>query len=361
MDTNRMWEDRIFGRRVAVSDTVSFTSSSAPIGCFDPDRGIVYAAYHASRDKYGEQVEVLALAAVPVAQPHRSENIVLLEHGVPKDGTAYSYPIDASTVFINGHVRVYFLAGGTDYYYVDYDPATRKESPVRRVFCSIGGKKAPLSDAAVDGYLSAHGFSGYNLNFDSKEHIINSSKPAYHNGVRYGALTSGYSQPIIFSTSDAETFEFRGIIPKIAKYEAQVAIAGGSMYALLRGAEGCNYYVSRDLGLTFEETPWRVPMSETRPQLMEYKGRVLMAYSLPGIKPNLMRDGRNNMRLLLGEGDDASKYGEIFFIQDKYGIVYYDLINYKNVLFMLWSNADLYLDKSLHGKDLLYFARIGEL
>ena len=95
--------------------------------------------------------------------------------------------------------------------------------------------------------------------------------------------------------------------------------------------------------------------------LMEYKGKVLMAYSLLGIKPNLMRDGRNNMRLLLGDGDDASKYAEVFFIQDKYGIVYYDLINYKNVLYMLWSNADLYLDKSLHGKDLLYFARIGEL
>lgn len=67
------------------------------------------------------------------------------------------------------------------------------------------------------------------------------------------------------------------------------------------------------------------------------------------------------MRLLLGSGPDVGKYREVFTIVDPNGIVYYNLINYKGCIYMLWSNADLYIDRSEQGKDLLYFSRIGEL
>jgi hypothetical protein len=101
--------------------------------------------------------------------------------------------------------------------------------------------------------------------------------------------------------------------------------------------------------------------------MMPYMGKVLIAISEKGILPNYVRDGRNNMKLLIGEGEDLSKYKEIFQITDPYGIVYYDIIDYKDVLYMLWSNADLYIEDIPSyadrpaAKDLLYYAKIGNL
>lgn len=365
--TSEEWRYIIIDHRVCVSDTVQFTSSSAPISCFDPDRGMLFTPYHAGRDSYGEQFTTMVLMKMPIMQPHRAENFVLLESGDVIDGVTYINPVDASAIFLQGKVRVYFLANGSKYYYLDFDPKTNTMENPKPVMCTFESATAPLplTKEVVCTYLEKNGMQGFNLDFDPRENIINVAKPCFFDDAYYGCITSGCSQPIIWKCTDGITFEFQGIIPKIASYECQIAICEGDMYALLRAAEDCNYYVSHDLGKTFSETPERVPLEETRPQLLEYKGHVLMAYSAFDVKPNLLKRYRNNVRLFLGRGDDASKYKEIFTITDKYGIVYYDIINYKGELFMLWSNSELYPDKihgeCIRGKDALFYARLGDL
>lgn len=365
--TNEEWRHIIIDHRVCVSDTANLTSSSAPISCFDPERGMLYTPYHAGRGSYGEQFSTMMLMKMPIMQPQRAENFVLIDSGDVIDGVTYINPVDASSIFIDGKVRIYFLANSSNYYYLDFDPATNAFSKIEPVLCKFDGsaKAVELTKTAANKYLTQNGMEGFNLDFDPRENIINVAKPCFYEGAYYGCITSGCSQPIIWKCTDGTTFEFQGIVPKIASYECQIAICNGDMYALLRGAKDCNYYVSHDLGKTFCETPTRVPMEETRPQLLEYGGKVLMAYSAFDIKPNLLRRYRNNIRLLLGSGEDFSKYKEIFAVSDKYGIVYYDIINYKGELFMLWSNSELYPDKKhdgcLRGKDALFYARLGDL
>ena len=95
--------------------------------------------------------------------------------------------------------------------------------------------------------------------------------------------------------------------------------------------------------------------------------KLLIFISEKGILPNLVRDGRNNMKLLAGEGEDLSAYKTIFQIVDERGIVYYDIIDYKGVLYMTWSNADLYIEDIPSyadrpaAKDLIYYTKIGDL
>ena len=67
------------------------------------------------------------------------------------------------------------------------------------------------------------------------------------------------------------------------------------------------------------------------------------------------------MILLCGEGDQLSNYEKVFQVIDPFGIVYYDIVDYKGLLHVIWSSADLYLDRNPQAKDLLWFARIGML
>lgn len=364
--SNKEWENHILGRRTAVSDTLSYTSSSAPIACTDPIRGILYAPYHASKTSYGEQFRTLVLLKMPVMQPHRAESFVLIDSDTAIDGVYYENPVDAFSVFLDGIVRTFFLANKDQYYYIDFDPASNKLSKVEKVMCRQNNDPpVELNTSVAEKYLERKGMKNYNFFADGREHIIASAKPAWHNGSFYGTITSGYSQPIVFECKDMKTFVFKGVIPQIAKYECQLAIAGNVLYAILRGAEKENFFLSHDLGKTFIASPCRIPMAETRPQILEYENKILIGYSLMDIQPNLMRNGRNNMRLILGEGSDLTNYKEIFTIVDKYGIVYFDLINYKGSLLMLWSNSELYIDQTqrgmVHGKDLLLYSKIGDL
>jgi len=214
-------------------------------------------------------------------------------------------------------------------------------------------------------YLTSRGLTGWAFH-DINEHIINTGKMYRHGSYWYGCITSYWCQPIIYRSKDGTNFEFVGHIDATAEYECQTAIVNGRMYALLRGAKKDNFFVSDDLGQTFRPCG-RIEFNTTRPQLLPYRGKLLMAISEVGVLPNYVRDGRNNMRLLIGEGEDPGSYREIFHITDPYGIVYYDITDYKGVLYMIWSNADLYMDKDPvfcdrpQAKDLLYYAKIGDL
>ena len=365
MMTNREWEHKILDFKTAISDTIEFTCGSASLSCFDPKRGMIYSVYHTSRTSYGESREVFALAIIPVCQPHRTETIIIAEHGMEEDGVTYTNIIDGNCIFLDGIVRIFFLSGGSQLYYRDFDPKTKTFSKISPVRCLLDGAERLMSHEVMGDYLRSRGCAGWEFD-DPHEKLINTGKMYFHDGWWYGCLTTYWCQPIIYRSKDGTCFEILGHVPKVAQYETQTAIVDGRMYALLRGAEGDNFYISDDLGASFKPCG-RIEFNTTRPQMMPYMGKVLIAISEKGILPNYVRDGRNDMKLLIGVGEDLSQYKEIFHIVDPYGIVYYDIIDYKGVLYMIWSNADLYIEDIPYyadrpaAKDLLYYAKIGNL
>ena len=247
--TNREWAHRILDFKTAVSDTVNFTCGSASLSCFDPARGKIYTVYHASRTKYGEARDVFVLAIIPVCQPHRTENIVIVEHEVPIDGVIYTNIIDGNCIFLDGKVRIYFLSGGNRYFYVDFFPDTKTFSKILPVQCSFDGVTRELTDDAVAEYLNSRHLTGWAFH-DPHEHIINTGKMYFHRGYWYGCMTSYWCQPVIYRSADGSCFEFVGHIEKVAQYETQTAIVEDTMYALLRGAEAL-----RTAGIQYHKTP----------------------------------------------------------------------------------------------------------
>ena len=390
--TNEEWTERILGRRTAVSDTVQFTASSAPESCIDPDHGMIYTTYLASRQNYGESRNIVALARIPVCQPERFKTWVVAESGMEIDGKKYGEFLDnncyyfqtneeAATVVTHfgqtgtlyrGYVRVFFLSYGEEYFYTDYDIQLDKFSAIKPLRILYHGEAVPLTGQVYAAILRDFGFTDFDLYKEKWEHVILTDKFRLHtDGYRYSMMTAGQAQPVCVRLRDgSDVLEIRGAIPTLGQYETQSAILsvpgeGGSpstdvMAALIRGAEADNYYVSEDLGLTWKPAG-RIEFNTTRPQLLPYKGKLLRGISLVGVLPNRVRDGRNNLLLSVAARPGLDAYEDIFFIQDPYGIVYYDILDYKDTLYMLWSSADLYVDKNPQAKDLIWFARIGDL
>lgn len=365
--------------RTVISDTMRFTSSSGSISCVDPDHGRIYTVYLASEVHYGESYDYIMLSIIPVCQPERFATVQIAKSGTVENGITINHLLDCNAVFIpdqrrpydahthfgitttqyRGVVRITFLTDRTNMVYRDYDPETNTLSPILPCTCG-DAYSGYLTGTTLADYLTAH-VGDVNTQADAWEHIISTSKLYLHEGWYYGFFTSGSSQPVCFRTRDAIRYELLGYIPTVGEYETQCAWVNGKLYAIVREAHGDDdLFISDDMGYTFR------PAGKTghrmqRPQLMEYNGKLLIACSNAGVLPNLARDGRNNMRLYMGEGDfNANNYKELLFIQDKYGIVYYDIVNYKNTLYMIYSSGELYIDKNPQAKDMLSLIKLGE-
>ena len=357
--------EQVLREKITVSDTGRFTASSAPISCFDPARKVIFTPYHASYNGYGEQASVFALARTALPDIKAASSI-LMESDVPFYGQKYNWPIDGSSIMLDGKVRIFFLAGGDSYYRMDWSPEEENViGPAEPVLCCTADDIAPraLTRDAVEDYLKVHNCTGYDLRSDVRENIICTAKPAWSGNQFYGAITSFHSQPILYRCRDGKTFEFCGIIPALAKYECQVAVLNGKIYALLRGASGDEFWVADENEWQFRPCG-RLGIAETRPQLFACNGKLLLAYSRTGILPNKIRDGRNNITILAGDSEDLSQFKEVFHAVDEMGIVYYDIVNCNGDLYMIWSNSERFPDKLvrgvLQGKDTLYCSLLAE-
>mgnify|MGYP002510314382 CR=1 FL=1 len=98
-----------------------------------------------------------------------------------------------------------------------------------------------------------------------------------HEGWWYSCITSYWCQPIIYRTKDGSLFVFVGLVDQVAQYEAQTAILHGRMYALLRGAEGDNFFISDDLGKSFKPCG-RIEFNTTQGHTIEEWTDVLKIY-----------------------------------------------------------------------------------
>ena len=378
---NTEWTHRILEHRIAVSDTWAFTHSEASNSCFSPDRGLFYTVYTASRRNYGESHDVLAMNITPVCQPHRAVTRIIAETGTPSCPagaqkilcpncfyyTTNEVLYNAKTHFgetadiYRGYVRITLEVNGRAHYYTDYDIVNDKFSEFKPLKVMFHGEAVHFTGEVFRAYLEENGCTDFNAREAGEDLILSDKFHLHDDGYRYTLATAAWAWPALMRMKEgSDVMEFAGIIRKSAQYEAQSAILNGKIYAILRGADDEDFYISDDMGKNFRPVG-RVDFNTTRPQLFSYRNQIYIAVSKKGVEPNYVRDGRNNLLVLRGEGDDLSKYEQLFHVVDPYGMVYYDILEYKGNMFMFWSSADLYVDKNPQAKDLLWFVRLGEL
>jgi hypothetical protein len=215
-----------------------------------------------------------------------------------------------------------------------------------------------LEPDSISRHLDSNGFSGHNVAREHYDRLVMHSHASWVGDAFYGTLTSSLSQPIAFRCVDGETLELLGVVPVLCEYECALTHLNGVFYALGRKMRGDNFFVSDDGCRTFRPAG-RLPDGEQRPELMVRDGRLLIAYSAPDEQPCRVRNGRNNVHLLEGEGDDLSKYREILHAVDPFGIVYHNILPRGERLHVLWSDARRFPDKviwgAVQGKDRILY------
>jgi len=394
--TDREWTHRLIDHRIGVSDCLTYTAASASESAVDPDHGMIYSVYHASEENYGESRNVVAMAKIPVGQPHRAVHFTVAAHGdviegeantdyakegLPEGTVRMGEFLDANCYYwhsdevkmvkthfgelgpiYKGYIRCLWLSYGEDYYYRDFDIDSQTFSEVKHLKCLFEGEVVNFTGEVFGKYLESQGLAGFDQHKSNWECVILTDKfRLAPDGYRYTFATCCWSQPVFMRIKDgSDLLEFVGHIDTVGEYETQSAPVGDTYYALVRGVvSGPNFYTSKDMGKTWQPGD-RLEFNTTRPQLLAYDGKLLVAYSIVGITPNTVRDGRNNMILIRGEGPELSKYERVFFVKDHRGMVYYDLTDYKGDLAVIYS-ASIYPDKNPQAKDVLYFAELGDL
>lgn len=360
------FDSHFISRRVVVSDVKTYTCGSGPVA-FGPvafasaDGKTVYSTYLASTNGFGECHDVSVLAEIPVGEPSKTKSHVVCRTGETFCGMTVSSVLCFVSMPWKGNVRVtldvnYGVCG-----WRDWNPQTNRVVG-EGLFKCRPGKDAPVETLTPDSitrYLNAKGFTGHNVYRERGDRLLCGTKPHWENGAFYGFVTSSQSQPILYRCTDGETFEFLGVVPSVAEYECQVAKLDGTIYALMRGAANENFWASTDGGASFQPI-CRLPDGKQRPQLQVWRDQLLVSYSAPDEKPSRVRNGRNNVHMLVGAGTDPNKYREVLHVVDPLGIVYYDIVDVHGDLYVLWSNSERFPTHvkwgAVQGKDQLLFA-----
>ena len=199
MELNHVYTE-LYEDGAAVGDTVQFTASSAPESCIDPDHGMIYSTYLASRQNYGESRNIVALARIPVCQPERFTTWVVAESGMEIAGKKYGEFLDcnayyyqtneeAATVVTHfgqtgtlyrGYVRVMFLSYGEEYFYTDFDIQNETFSEIRPLRVLFHGEEKPLTGTLYAEILRDFGFTDFDLYKEKWEHVILTDKFRLH-------------------------------------------------------------------------------------------------------------------------------------------------------------------------------------
>lgn len=349
--------------RTVVSDTNAFTCASAPMSEISADGSRIFSSYLTSRTGYGEAHDIVALVDIPTAKPSAAANYVICQAGETICGIKID-EVDSYDLFLfGGKARCVVGVNGGLLGWRDWDPETRKVCGEGMFKCRVGpgASPEPLTPSLVSRYLDAKGFSGHKMMRTYRDQLIDHSHACWLGDAFYGTLTSSLSQPVVFRCADGETLELLGVVPALCEYECALAHLNGRFYAFGRKMSGNNFFVSDDGGKTFRPAG-RLPDGEQRPQLKVYKGQLLIAFSAPDEQPNRIRNGRNNIHLLIGEGEYLTKYREILHEIDPFGIVYYDIVPRGDELHALWSDARRFPDKviwgAVQGKDRILYGCI---
>lgn len=348
-------------RRTVVSDITSFTCGSGPSSVAADDGTAIYSAFLTSRTGKGECHDIVALSDIPLAAPQEARSYVIGEKGETIAGVFVEDIILTTAFKWDGKVRVILSLNDAVLAWRDWCPVRKCVVGEGAFRCRFNGTEQTLTPEAITAYLTAKGCTGFNVYREQHDRILASSRMCRVDESLYGFLTSSTSQPILYRCDDGECFELVSVVPSVCQYECQVEYLDGRFYALGRGMQGDNFWVSDDGGETFRAIG-RVPDGLCRQQLLVRDGELLAGYPAPDEQPSRVRNGRNNFHLLAGAGDKLSDYREIFHALDPLGLIMFELVAVGEAVYVVWSNAERFPDYvkwgAVQGKDQLLMARL---
>ena len=357
---------------VQINDGMTQTSSDSVNLAFDSKYGIMFAVYMPGpQGHYGESRGRISLTYFPASQPHNSKTVT-----VSSGNTEYVPNIISLG---DGKVRVLYEKNSRDdsdhpMCYKDYDYLTdtlSEESVVmlRRDDGSIVG----FTESEQFAYLEKNGYHEHRYWATEQiaigGHTIFKGDDGYH----YGAVTSLYSEAILYHSPDnMATLEFFAIYPKPAQYEFDYKFLNGKIYAIYRtdrDEDSISFVSSDDMGKSWTEPVNFKGSIQCRPRLIIYNGHVVMAYNYfnadTAHRP-FVQQGRTALRICYGENKDPHDNIVIADLHSKYGIVNVCLTDIMNDLYLAYSTSVLALEyhngnTPVRGKDAIRYIKLGDL
>ena len=363
--SDKSTSEYIMDKAVAVSDTWKYTVGDGTQMVIDEARAIVYVLYNTSETAYGENHDILALSVFPLKQPWRAKFFEVARIGETYGDYTITHIQDENLLMLDDVVRIFFDANYDPeqraWLYVDFNKSTMEFSTPSNIKM-VYGENDPTNMTAwyLRQYTTEKGYSFPSL------YVTLSSNLNVYDGVVHAMLTGTDGIAVYTTSSDnGITWELKGIVDTDCQFEAMVAKVGNDLYVWCRPK---SYFVtdvstkmwkSTDNGETFEQFDFH-QSSNTRAQLLTYKDNLLVCHS--GRNTSVPTDAcvaeRNNLSMWLGAGTDKKLYKLKESFVNRFGILYYAIRNYRNVLYMAYVSNDLYMSDG--SKNLVYFTKIGE-
>ena len=355
-----------------INNGLAETSSDGASLAFDTKYGIMFCAYMPGRHgAYGESRGKIALSYFPASQPTNIRYVTIAE--------GHTEYVPNIISLGDGKVRVSYELNARDegdhpVCYKDFNYLTGEISEEKTVMVKKeNGELVGLCQSVEFEYLEAHGYTEHHHN--TTEQIIFGGHTPFRdeNGVVYGAITTEYSEVILYrSEDDMATLEFFAVFPEPVTYEFDFKYLNGRLHAIYRthyDKDNNRYAYSDDNGKT-----WSTPIALAdsigcRPRMIVHNGHILMAYNVYNVDTgnrHIIPGGRCELRICLGEEETPNSNTCVADIQTKYGIVNVALVDIMGDAYMAYSTSQCALEyhngnSAVRGKDAIRYIKLGDL
>ena len=376
-------------RAVQINNGLSDTSADGAQLVFDKKYGIMFCAYMpGTQGSYGESRGRISLSYFPATQPTNIRFVTVVEEKDVYCQNAFGLG--------DGKVRILYeknsrAEGDHLTCFKDFDFKTETFSAEKTVKVKLeDGSVTDLCTSVQFSYLEDHGFFNHRLISTEQVNVgcctFSSASDAGLNGssgeesdecfeenVVFGAITSGFAEPILYRSYDnLETLEFFAIYPNPANYEFDYKFLDGVIYGICRTESeiDCEQTSrSYDVGKTWTEPRPIIGSIPCRPRLIIYGGNVLYACNMfdmnTGNRPEIPQ-GRTHIRLHLGKNENPNENVVIADLHRKYGMVNMCIYDLMGDLYLAYSTSEAALEyqngnPKVRGKDAIRYIKLGDL
>ena len=355
---------------VQISDGLTETSADGAFLAFDKKYGIMFCSYMPGKQGcYGESRSKVALSYFPATQPTNIRFVTIAEGNDEYCEFCVSLG--------DGKVRVIYeknsrAEGDHIAYYKDFNAITNELSEEKVIMLKkTDGTLTPLCCSEVFSYLKNLGYT--NQKFKHTEQWAICCQYVDEDGKGYGAYTTEYSEPVLYSSNDNfATVEFFATYPKPVQYEFGYRFLNDKLYAIYRtdvSKDSIYCVTSSDKGKTWSEPVLIEDSVSCRPGIICYKGKILIAYNHfnddTGSRPNIQQ-GRTSVRFKYGDAENPANNPIVAEIYRKYGTVNLSMIDLFNDVYFAFSTSEAALEyqngnPAVRGKDAIRYIKLGDV
>lgn len=354
----------IFSQRICVSDTDDSLGASAVQVALDEEKAVAYISYMSSNKTYGESHDRAKMTKFSVIDPTNKKHFVYAEQGKFIDNFEVGLIQENQIIFNNNEVICIFSVN-SNYYYRIFDCETETFGNVYSLKFKYNNNEYDFNYESISNYANKKGKKvGNYINFTS--HIEK------YEGYFYAIISSSFienelSSPILVKSINGIVWEAISVCPGSTVYEADFAVAEGSITYVTRGGYTPNMYTSNDMGINWDDGQ-TVESFSTRPRMIGYKKSVL---SFIPVNDNYINapspSGRRSLDVRIGSIEtnyDSRK--KVITLESKYGIVYFTVFTQSDEVYLLYSCGGFFgkyqnTEDAGAAKDAVFLTRLGDI